>query len=85
MLDDNNLKALVSLLGDDDAEIIVHIKEKIISLGDGMIPLLEREWETNFNPHVQKRIVNLIHTIQYGGLLNRLTAWKVWQPTNTLI
>lgn len=76
MLDDNNLKALVSLLGDDDAEIISHVKEKIVSLGDGMIPLLEREWETNFNPHVQKRIVNLIHSIQYGGLLNRLTAWK---------
>jgi regulator of sirC expression with transglutaminase-like and TPR domain len=76
MLDDNNLKALVSLLGDDDAEIISHVKEKIVSLGDGMIPLLEREWETNFNPHVQKRIVNLIHSIQYGGLLNRLTSWK---------
>ena len=84
MLDDNNLKALVSLLGDDDAEIIVHIKEKIISLGDGMIPLLEREWETNFNPHVQKRIVNLIHTIQYGGLLNRLTAWKEAGGTDLL-
>ena len=54
MLDDNNLKALVSLLSDDDTEILTHIQDKIISLGVEMIPLLEREWENNFNPLVQK-------------------------------
>ena len=76
MLDDNNLKALVSLLSDDDAEILNHIQEKIISLGVEMIPLLEREWENNFNPLVQKRVVNLIHTIQFGGLKIKLENWK---------
>lgn len=76
MLDDNNLKALVSLLSDDDAEILTHIQEKIISLGVDMIPLLEREWENNFNPLVQKRIVDLIHTIQFEGLKTKLENWK---------
>jgi regulator of sirC expression with transglutaminase-like and TPR domain len=76
MLDDNNLKALVSLLSDDDPEVLNHIQAKIISLGTEMIPLLEREWENNFNPHVQKRIVDLIHTIQFGGLKTKLSEWK---------
>lgn len=76
MLDDNNLKALVSLLSDDDVEILNHVQEKIISLGVEMIPLLEREWENNFNPLVQKRVVNLIHTIQFGGLKIKLENWK---------
>jgi regulator of sirC expression with transglutaminase-like and TPR domain len=76
MLEDNNLKALVSLLSDEDAEIISHIKDKILSLGVEIIPVLEREWETNFNPLVQKRIEILIHRIQYAGLVERLTSWK---------
>ena len=31
MLDENNLKALVSLLSDDDEEILNHVEGKIIS------------------------------------------------------
>ncbi len=75
-LDENNMKALVSLLSDDDKEVLEHVEQRIVTLGDSVIPFLEREWESNFNPNVQKRIEDLIHTVQFSQLKTRLHAWK---------
>jgi regulator of sirC expression with transglutaminase-like and TPR domain len=69
------LKALVSLLDDDDKQIASHIEEKILSLGTTIIPFLEQEWEINFNPLVQKRIEEIIHTLQYELVKERLKEW----------
>lgn len=72
----NEIKALVSLLDDDDKEVQLHVEQKIISLGGSVIPYLEAEWETNFNPIVQKKIEELIHTLQFDSLKIRLKEWK---------
>jgi regulator of sirC expression with transglutaminase-like and TPR domain len=74
-MESNEFKALVSLLDDDDEHIINQIQEKILSLGTGVIPLLEQEWETNFNSSVQRRIEDLIHTLQYELLKERIKEW----------
>lgn len=74
-MEEKELKALVSLLDDEDKQIVSHIEEKILSLGTTVIPYLEKEWETNFNPHVQKRIEDLVHTLQYELLKERLKNW----------
>ena len=75
MMQESELKALVSLLDDEDAVIVSHIEEKILSLGTSVIPYLEQEWESNFNPHVQRRIEELIHTLQYELLKERIQSW----------
>lgn len=75
-MEDNELKALISLLDDEDRDILSHVEKKIISLGDTIIPYLESEWENNFNPVVQKRLEDLIHTLQYENLVERLREWK---------
>jgi regulator of sirC expression with transglutaminase-like and TPR domain len=75
-LDEKNMIALVSLLSDDDIEILNHVEEQIILLGDKIIPYLEKEWESNFNPIVQKRIEDLIHAVQFSQLKQKLKAWK---------
>ncbi len=72
---DTELKALVSLLDDEDAQIVSHVEEKILSLGTTIIPFLEEEWESNFNPTVQRRIEEIIHTLQYELLKERIQAW----------
>jgi regulator of sirC expression with transglutaminase-like and TPR domain len=72
---ESELKALVSLLDDDDKQISSHVEEKILSLGKEAIPFLEHEWESNLNPSVQGRIEELIHTLQYGLLKERLKNW----------
>lgn len=75
-MNEKEFKALVSLLDDEDAGIIAHVEEKIKSLGREIIPFLESEWENNFNPDVQKRIEDLIHSLQYDMLKNQLIAWN---------
>jgi hypothetical protein len=72
---ENELKALVSLLEDEDKQISTHVQEKILSLGTQAIPFLEKEWESNLNPSVQSRIEELIHTLQYELVKERLKAW----------
>lgn len=75
MMEEKELKALVSLLDDEDKHIVSHIEEKILSLGTTVIPYLEKEWEGNFNPLVQKRIEELVHTLQYELLKERIKNW----------
>lgn len=74
-LNDRELKALVSLLDDQDDQIVNQIVDKIRSLGKEIIPFLEQEWESNFNPSVQRRIEELIHDLQYELLKDRIKDW----------
>lgn len=75
-LDQGELKALVSLLHDDSFEVLNHVESKILSLGEGMVGLLEEEWSLSSDePEVQKRIEELIHSIQFENLKTDLTNW----------
>jgi regulator of sirC expression with transglutaminase-like and TPR domain len=74
-MSDTELKALVSLLDDDDDQIVSHIEEKIRTIGKEIIPYLEQEWENSFNPTLQRRIEDIIHTLQYHLLRDRLQEW----------
>jgi regulator of sirC expression with transglutaminase-like and TPR domain len=86
MLETKEIKALVSLLDDEDKEVIHHVEEKIISMGDVMIPFLESEWEKSFhqNPLVQQRIEDLIHALQFSAVKNRLKIWLETEQENLL-
>ncbi|WP_143960114.1 transglutaminase-like domain-containing protein [Litoribacter populi] len=75
-LTDKELNALVSLLDDEDREVINHVRGKIISLGTEIIPFLEQKWEESFNPTVQKEIEELVHELQLSQLRSRLLEWK---------
>ncbi len=73
---ENEIKALVSLLDDDDAEVTTLVENKIRSMGKGIIPFLETEWEESFSPIAQRRIEELIHELQLSGMAERLLHWK---------
>jgi regulator of sirC expression with transglutaminase-like and TPR domain len=75
MMSDNELKALVSLLDDDDEQVVSHVVDKIKTLGKDVIPYLEKEWENNFNPQVQQKIESLIHDLQLELLKQRFKQW----------
>ncbi|MEJ7647142.1 MAG: transglutaminase-like domain-containing protein [Chryseolinea sp.] len=81
---DTELKALVSLLDDEDTQIVSHVEEKILSLGTTIIPFLEEEWESNFNPTVQRRIEEIIHTLQFELLKERIQDWYVSEEQDLL-
>ncbi len=73
-MDSKELKALVSLL--EDNEIRTQIEEKIFSMGKEVIPFLEEEWESSFDASVQERIEGLVHSLQFNLLKERLNDWK---------
>jgi regulator of sirC expression with transglutaminase-like and TPR domain len=83
-MNNSEIKALVSLLDDEDKEVLTHVEQKIISLGDSVIPFLESEWESNYNPVVQKKLEELIHTLQFDSLKSKLLAWKEGGSTDLL-
>ncbi|MFY0599968.1 MAG: transglutaminase family protein [Cyclobacteriaceae bacterium] len=73
---ESELKALVTLLEDEDEEVVSHVEKKLMEIGTSVIPMLELEWETNFNPIIQRRIEDLIHTLQFELVQERLLDWK---------
>ena len=73
---DKELNALVSLLDDGDQEVKEHVRDKILFLGNKIIPFLENKWEGSFNPELQKEIEEIVHDVQLNLLMERLTGWK---------
>ncbi|MDB5272186.1 MAG: hypothetical protein JWO58_553 [Chitinophagaceae bacterium] len=74
--EESKIKALISLLDDEDAEVTVQVKNEIMSIGEAIIPFLEDEWEKNFNPLVQKRIEDIIHQFHFITLKDKLERWR---------
>ena len=72
-----DLKAMVSLLDDNDQEVVSIVENNIKNLGSEIIPFLEKEWESNgLNPILQKKIEDLVHNLQYGNLKAEFKDWK---------
>lgn len=83
-MEEKEIKALVSLLDDEDRQIVAHVEEKILSIGSAVIPYLELEWESSFNPVVQQRIEELIHVLQYDLVKKRLQDWYASEDKDLL-
>jgi regulator of sirC expression with transglutaminase-like and TPR domain len=81
----NELNALVTLLDDTDHEVRTHVRDRIISLGNDIIPFLEKKWESSFNPSIQKEIEDLVHDLQFATLKTRLAAWRDTDDRDLLI
>lgn len=74
---ESEIKALVTLLDDDDMEVVQHVEKQLRTIGGSVIPLLEDHWQENgLNPVLQKKIEDLIHDLQYNLLTTRLLEWK---------
>lgn len=83
-LSEKELHALVSLLDDTDREVKDHVKGKIISMGNDVIPFLEQKWENSFNPDLQREIEELVHELQYSLLKERLEQWMLSEDRDLL-
>ncbi|MDH5380071.1 MAG: transglutaminase-like domain-containing protein [Cyclobacteriaceae bacterium] len=83
-MNEGEIKALLSLLDDDDPAIFSMISKKINEIGYGIIPYLEEEWENNFNPLVQKRIEDLTHDLQFLMVKDRLKNWHENESSDLL-
>lgn len=75
-INNKEVNALIDLLDDPDDNIFSTVKDKLLDIGEKVIPTLESVWETSFNPTVQTRIENIIHRIQFGKITGSLKTWK---------
>lgn len=75
-MSDKELKALIELLDDPDNAVFDEIKNKIISIGNDVIPHLEDAWETSLDVLRQERIENIIHHLQFEDVKKSLNDWK---------
>jgi len=69
------LKALVSLIDEPDPGNYHAIRERILAYGLEAIPELEAMLDRHFGESVQDRVLNLIHEIQYDDIYRSLRAW----------
>lgn len=66
---------MVMLLDDTDEEVVRLIEERILSLGEEVIPMLEDQWGHEFSMTHQERLEYLIHKIQFETTLAMLREW----------
>lgn len=69
------IKALISLLDDEDPEVFEQVSGRILSYGSQVLPQLEDAWESSLNPEIHDRIEELIHSIQFEELKLELQDW----------
>jgi regulator of sirC expression with transglutaminase-like and TPR domain len=81
---ESEIKAMVSLLEDDDADVLNHVESQIYSFGEQIIPYLEDEWARQFSPNVQKRIENILQSLNYKLVRKRLLDWVQNDNTDLL-
>ncbi|HEU4717893.1 MAG TPA: transglutaminase-like domain-containing protein, partial [Bacteroidia bacterium] len=75
-MDRTEVNALISLLDDPDEHVFSQIREKLLSLGTDVIPVLESAWENSFDSVLQQRIENIIHKIQFDEIRRSLREWS---------
>jgi regulator of sirC expression with transglutaminase-like and TPR domain len=83
-MDRSELNAMISLLEDNDMEIIKAVTESLLSRGTVIVPELERAWEMAPDEKLQERIENLIQTIQFNSVKEDLKRWVQTGSENIL-
>ncbi len=81
----NEVNALITLIEDPDESIYSQVRNELRNYGEAIIPQLEHYWELeDFGPLFQTRLEELIASIQYEGVYNRLKKWKNSEDKNLL-
>jgi regulator of sirC expression with transglutaminase-like and TPR domain len=83
-LNTKEINALIYLLDDNDKEIFATVSEKIMELGNPIIPALENAWETSSDLNFQEKLENLIQEIQYRSVSHDLYNWCLTGATDLL-
>ncbi len=75
-MNSQDFRAMVSLLDDNDAEVVVHIEEQIRGLGQTAIPMLEKErGDHKLSPAIQTKIGDILQNLHYEKLYFDFQEW----------
>src|SRR4051812_37832064 len=84
-MDKQELNALLSLLDDPDKDVFLQVREKLLSIGEKVVPALENVWEQSFDTTIQTKVENIIHEIQFNATIQALKEWASNSEQNLLI
>ncbi|MDG5800221.1 transglutaminase-like domain-containing protein [Marinilabiliaceae bacterium ANBcel2] len=74
-MDKNRIQALITLLDDPNEEIFNSVEKQLLNERADIVPDLEKAWESVPDTFHQQRLENLIHTIQYKDVKERIREW----------
>ena len=74
-MDKREILAMISLLDDNDNEVVDTVTGTLLQQGTEVIPDLEKAWEGTPSEKIQARLENLIQEIQFNGLKKDLDKW----------
>lgn len=76
-MSDTEIQALITLIDDPDEGIYTHVRQRIRSLGQPVIPVLEHAWEVDDQGDLfRTRVEDLLHDIHLDVTYNRLASWR---------
>lgn len=76
-MSDTEIQALIKLIDDPDEGIYFQVRDRIISIGEPVVSVLEHAWEVDdLGDLFRNRIEDLLHTIHLDLTFNRLQAWS---------
>ncbi len=76
-MSENEIRALITLIDDPDEGVYHQVRDRIVSLGDDVVPVLERAWEyDDLGDLFRNRIEDILQTIHIGAVTERLKAWQ---------
>lgn len=76
-MSETEMRALITLIDDPDEGVYNQVRERIVSLGDHVVPVLERAWEyDDLGDLFRNRIEDILQTIHLAAVTDRLLAWK---------
>lgn len=76
-MSDTEIQALITLIDDPDEVVYHQVRDRIISLGEPVVPVLERAWEVDdLGDLFRDRIEDILHIIHLDIVRRRLVAWK---------
>jgi Transglutaminase-like superfamily len=85
MQNENELKALLSLLDDPDEEIYNSVAKKIIGYGPVVVNKLEKIWDTSDNERVVHRAECLIKRVHYQAIQSEFMEWNKKEHPELLV
>lgn len=75
-VDKKEINALITLLDDEDSEVVDIVSHKLMSYGKEVIPLLEEMWNPDLNEQQSAKLDELIHGIQFYSLIADIKSWR---------
>jgi regulator of sirC expression with transglutaminase-like and TPR domain len=84
MQETSQVRALIQLLDDPDSIVFETVKKKLLDFGPAIISNLQEAHDLTIDEEVQQRISDIVHTINFDDIKERMRLWCI-SPDHSLL